>query len=185
MTDRAQNPTGAVLTAERATALRELLAHHPDVLVIDDDHGHAIVHQPLHTLAGATRSWASVRSVAKAYGPDLRLALFTADRVTADRVQGRFQLGPGWVSKLLQYAVVDLWERGTHDTAAVARSYGTRRDALIAALGERGVAARGAAASTCGCRWPTRPARWRGSRRRDGRSRPVPGSGWPRRPRCA
>ncbi|WP_327268237.1 aminotransferase class I/II-fold pyridoxal phosphate-dependent enzyme [Streptomyces sp. NBC_01218] len=143
VTDRAQNPTGAVLTAERATALRELLAHHPDVLVIDDDHGHAIVHQPLHTLAGATRSWASVRSVAKAYGPDLRLALFTADRVTADRVQGRFQLGPGWVSKLLQYAVVDLWERGTHDTAAVARSYGTRRDALIAALGERGVAARG------------------------------------------
>ncbi|MFC8170751.1 aminotransferase class I/II-fold pyridoxal phosphate-dependent enzyme [Streptomyces sp. NPDC057325] len=143
VTDRAQNPTGAAMGAERAAALRELLARHPDVLVIDDDHGHAIVHQPLHALAGTTRAWAFVRSTAKAYGPDLRLAMFTADRMTADRVQGRYRLGPGWVSRILQYAVVDLWERGVLDGAAVARSYGARREALIAALDRRGIAARG------------------------------------------
>ncbi|MFJ5548898.1 aminotransferase class I/II-fold pyridoxal phosphate-dependent enzyme [Streptomyces sp. NPDC093225] len=143
VTDRAQNPTGAAVTAGRAAELRELLSRHPHVLVIDDDHGHGIVEQPLHTLAGATRSWAFVRSTAKAYGPDLRLAVLTADRVTADRVAGRHLLGPGWVSHLLQYAVVDLWERGTLDTAAVARSYSERRDALVAALERLGVAARG------------------------------------------
>ncbi|MFD5425957.1 aminotransferase class I/II-fold pyridoxal phosphate-dependent enzyme [Streptomyces sp. NPDC127084] len=143
VTDRAQNPTGATVSADRAAELRALLERHPNVLVIEDDHGHAIVEQPLHTLAGATRTWALVRSTAKAYGPDLRLAFLTADRVTADRVQGRYQLGPGWVSGLLQYAVVDLWEQGTLDTAAVARSYRVRREALIAALERRGVAARG------------------------------------------
>ncbi|WP_406865544.1 aminotransferase class I/II-fold pyridoxal phosphate-dependent enzyme [Streptomyces sp. HUAS MG47] len=143
VTDRAQNPTGAVVTAERAAELRALLDRHPHVLVIDDDHGHGIVDEPPHTLAGATRSWAFVRSTAKAYGPDLRLAVLTADRTTADRVLGRYRLGPGWVSGLLQYTVVDLWERGTLDIAAVAHSYGTRREALIAALRRRGVAARG------------------------------------------
>lgn len=143
VTDRAQNPTGAVVTAERAAELRGLLARHPDVLVIDDDHGYAIVDEPLHTLAGATRSWAFVRSTAKAYGPDLQLAVLTADRVTADRIQGRYLLGPGWVSRLLQYAVMDLWERGAVDSAAVARSYGERRDALIGALERRGIEAHG------------------------------------------
>ncbi|MGW4745600.1 aminotransferase class I/II-fold pyridoxal phosphate-dependent enzyme [Streptomyces sp. NPDC004290] len=143
VTDRAQNPTGAVLTATRAAALRELLSRRPHVLVIDDDHGYGIVAQPPHPLAGATRSWAFVRSTAKAYGPDLRLAVCTADPVTADRVAGRHRLGPGWVSGLLQYAVADLWERGTMDGAAVARSYGERRDALIEALARRGVPAHG------------------------------------------
>jgi DNA-binding transcriptional MocR family regulator len=37
-TPRAQNPTGASLTRKRAEALREVLARHPQVLVIEDDH---------------------------------------------------------------------------------------------------------------------------------------------------
>ncbi|TGB09621.1 aminotransferase class I/II-fold pyridoxal phosphate-dependent enzyme [Streptomyces sp. MZ04] len=143
VTDRAQNPTGAAISAPRARALRDVLAAHKDVLLIEDDHGHAIVDLPLHPLAGVTRSWAFVRSTAKAYGPDLRLALLTGDPVTVDRVQGRQRLGPGWVSHLSQRAVVRLWEDGVVDAAEVAASYGRRRDALIAALAERGVAAHG------------------------------------------
>ncbi|MGW2891324.1 aminotransferase class I/II-fold pyridoxal phosphate-dependent enzyme [Streptomyces griseoruber] len=143
ITDRAQNPTGASVTAARARALRSVLADHPGVLLIEDDHGHGIVDLPLSPLAGVTRHWAFVRSVAKAYGPDLRLAVLTGDEVTVDRVRGRQRLGPGWVSLLVQRAVVLLWGDGAVDGTAVASAYRERREALIAALAERGVAAHG------------------------------------------
>ncbi|MFE7766778.1 aminotransferase class I/II-fold pyridoxal phosphate-dependent enzyme [Streptomyces sp. NPDC057438] len=143
VTDRAQNPTGAAVSAARARALRSVLKDHPETLVIEDDHGYRIVDQPLHPLAGATRGWVLVRSVAKAYGPDLRLAVLTGDAVTVDRVRGRQRLGPGWVSRLVQRAVVRLWTGGAVDFAAVAAQYGRRRDALIGALARRGVEAHG------------------------------------------
>jgi len=143
VTARAQNPTGAALGAARAGALRAVLGEHPETLLIEDDHGHAIVDLPLHPLAGTTRHWALIRSVAKAYGPDLRLAILTGDAVTVDRVHGRQRLGPGWVSRLLQRAVVRLWTDGAVDVPAVAAAYRHRREALIGALAERGVSARG------------------------------------------
>ncbi|KOT65432.1 GntR family transcriptional regulator [Streptomyces rimosus subsp. rimosus] len=143
VTDRAQNPTGAVLGAERSRELRQVLADHRDVLLIEDDHGHDIVDLPLHPLAAATDHWALIRSTAKAYGPDLRLAVLTGDAVTVDRVRGRQRLGPGWVSHLLQDAVVHLWRTGSVDPKAIADAYGRRRDALIDALADRGVRACG------------------------------------------
>lgn len=143
VTDRAQNPTGAAIGAGRATELRAVLAGYRGVLLIEDDHGHAIVDLPLHPLAGATDRWAFVRSVAKAYGPDLRVAVLTGDAVTADRVSGRQRLGPGWVSRLLQRAVVHLWTSGAVDSREVARAYARRRDALVRALVDRGVEAHG------------------------------------------
>ncbi|MFI6856399.1 aminotransferase class I/II-fold pyridoxal phosphate-dependent enzyme [Streptomyces sp. NPDC050416] len=143
VTDRAQNPTGAAVSATRARALRAVLREHPETLLIEDDHGHGIVDVPLHPLAGATSHWAFVRSAAKAYGPDLRLALLTGDAVTVDRVRGRQRLGPGWVSRLMQRALARLWADGAVDTRAVAAAYGVRRDALIGALGRRGVMAHG------------------------------------------
>ncbi len=143
VTDRAQNPTGAAVTATRARALRSVLARYPRTLLVEDDHGHRIVDLPLHPLAGVTDHWALVRSVAKAYGPDLRLAVLTGDAVTMDRVHGRQRLGPGWVSRLLQRAVAHLWASGAVDVPAVAGAYGRRRDALITALAERGIEAHG------------------------------------------
>ncbi|WP_043498804.1 aminotransferase class I/II-fold pyridoxal phosphate-dependent enzyme [Streptomyces glaucescens] len=143
VTDRAQNPTGAAVTATRARALRSVLREHPETLLVEDDHGHRIVDLPLHPLAGTTRHWALVRSAAKAYGPDLRLAVLTGDPVTVDRVRGRQQLGPGWVSRIVQRAVVRLWTDGAVDARAVAAAYGRRRDALVAALADRGVTAHG------------------------------------------
>ncbi|MFB9523455.1 aminotransferase class I/II-fold pyridoxal phosphate-dependent enzyme [Streptomyces cremeus] len=144
VTARAQNPTGAAVGAGRAAELREVLAAHPSVLLVEDDHGHGIVDLPVHPLAGAGAGpWVFVRSVSKGYGPDLRVAVLTGDAETVDRVRGRQRLGPGWVSRLLQQAVVRLWTSGAVDTGAVARSYGERRDALVAALAERGVRAHG------------------------------------------
>ncbi|WP_412078606.1 aminotransferase class I/II-fold pyridoxal phosphate-dependent enzyme [Streptomyces xanthophaeus] len=143
VTARAQNPTGAAVGEARARELREVLAGYPEVLLVEDDHGHSFVDLPLWTLTGVTRKWALIRSTAKAYGPDLRLAVLTGDEVTLDRVRGRQRLGPGWVSRLLQYAVVELWTSGAVDRAAVARAYGVRRDGLVGALRERGVPAHG------------------------------------------
>lgn len=143
VTDRAQNPTGAAVSGARADRLRAVLARHPGVLLIEDDHGHAIVDQPLHPLAGVTDRWAFIRSTAKAYGPDLRVAVLTGDEVTVDRVTGRQRLGPGWVSRLLQRTVVHLWKTGAVDPDEVAASYARRRDALVRALADRGVEAHG------------------------------------------
>ncbi len=143
LTTRAQNPTGAAVTAERAAALRAVLREHPGTLLIEDDHGHGIVDVPLHPLAGITRHWAFLRSAAKAYGPDLRLAVLAGDPVTVDRVRGRQRLGPGWVSLLLQRAVVHLWAGGAVDRTAVAGAYRARREPLIDALARRGIEAHG------------------------------------------
>lgn len=143
VTCRAQNPTGAAIGAARSRELCAVLGRHPRTLLIEDDHGHGIVDLPLHPLAGSTEHWALVRSAAKAYGPDLRLAVLTGDVVTLDRLRGRQRLGPGWVSHLLQDAVAWLWRTGAVDLAAVAASYGERRDALVRALRERGIAAHG------------------------------------------
>ncbi|GGO84465.1 aminotransferase class I/II-fold pyridoxal phosphate-dependent enzyme [Wenjunlia tyrosinilytica] len=143
VTDRAQNPTGAAVGARRAAQLRSVLAAHPEVLLIEDDHGHGIVDLPLHPLAPAARNWALVRSVAKAYGPDLRLAVLTGDPVTVDRVLGGHRLGPGWVSHLLQTTVALLWESEAVRPADIAAGYADRRDALVKGLRRRGVEAHG------------------------------------------
>lgn len=115
VTDRAQNPTGAALTASRAAELRTVLAEYPDTLLIEDDHGHGIVDLPFHGLAvgsdrrSVTTRWVVIRSMAKAFGPDLRLAVLTGDQDTVDRLLGRQRLDTGWVSHLLQCTAAELW----------------------------------------------------------------------------
>ena len=145
VTTRAQNPTGAAVTAERAAALRTVLADQADVLLIEDDHAAELATVPLHPLAGATRTWAFLRSVSKPYGPDLRLAVLAGDEATVSRVAGRMRLGSGWVSTLLQRLVVELWrDREVADAVARARrSYAERRTALREALQVRGLPSRG------------------------------------------
>jgi DNA-binding transcriptional MocR family regulator len=147
VTSRAQNPTGAVIGPERASELRAVLSRHPDVLLVEDDHGHGIVDLPCQLLCAGpdgravTAHWAVVRSAAKSLGPDLRVAVLTGDVQTLDRVRGRQRLGAGWVSHLLQRTVAALW--AAEDTAPAAASYRARRDGLLAELAARGVAAHG------------------------------------------
>ncbi len=146
VTNRAQNPTGAALSADRAHALRGLLADRADdLLVVEDDHCAGISGAPLHTLSGSTRHWAFVRSASKAYGPDLRVAVLAGDRRTVGRVHGRLRLGPGWVSHLLQDLAAGLWtdEAAARLVRTAERQYAGNRTRLCAALAERGVAAHG------------------------------------------
>lgn len=142
ITNRAQNPTGAALSADRADDLRRLLAHRAgDLLLVEDDHCAGISGAPLHTLAGVTRHWAFVRSASKAYGPDLRVAVLAGDQRTVDRVHGRLRLGPGWVSHLLQDLAVSLWSdpAAARRVATAERQYADTRRRLSAALAERDV----------------------------------------------
>jgi DNA-binding transcriptional MocR family regulator len=142
VTTRAHNPTGAAVTATRASALRALLRGYRDLLVIEDDHAAELSSVPLHALAGATERWAFLRSVSKPYGPDLRLAALAGDEATVARVEGRMRAGAGWVSTILQRLVLAMWQDETvaRRVARARDAYSARRAGLVAALVDRGLA---------------------------------------------
>ena len=141
-TPRAQNPTGASLSARRAEALRALMAEHPYVLVVQDDYFSYLSRQPFHSIIGPDHErWALVRSVSKFAGPDMCLAVTACDADTAARLELRLSPGTTWVSHLLQ--------RITHsvmtDEDALARidragtHYAERNATFAALLTERGL----------------------------------------------
>lgn len=146
ITPRGQNPTGAALDGERAGALRAVLDGFPGVLLVEDDHLGPVAGCEPHTLLDGRGAWALARSVAKALGPDLRLAVLAGDPATLARVRAGQSCGPGWVSHILQRLVLELW-RDRDAQALVARAaaaYGERRGGLIEALRRRGIGAGGA-----------------------------------------
>jgi DNA-binding transcriptional MocR family regulator len=146
ITPRGQNPTGATLDAGRARELRNVLANAPTTLVIEDDHLGPVAGSELHTTATGLERWAATRSVAKALGPDLRLAVLAGDAQTIARVQGRQQSGPGWVSHILQRLVLGLWsDPGVQAQVVKAgATYSARRERFLECLEEHGVPAAGA-----------------------------------------
>jgi DNA-binding transcriptional MocR family regulator len=139
---RAQNPTGASMTAARARALARVLRGR-DVVVVEDDHSGDIA-QAADVSVGRHLAGACVhiRSYSKSHGPDLRVAAVGGPSRVVDPLVARRQLGPGWTSRLLQGVLVDLLrDPGATAVVGAARdAYAARRDALRAALAARDVA---------------------------------------------
>jgi DNA-binding transcriptional MocR family regulator len=146
LTPRAQNPTGAALDQQRASDLRALLQAHEDVLVVEDDHAVGVSGVPAFSVCEPARpSWATVRSVSKSLGPDLRVAVLAGDPTTIARVEGRQLLGTGWVSRILQQIVVAFWsDPATRERLERAEEiYRARRVTLLESLAAHGIAAQG------------------------------------------
>jgi DNA-binding transcriptional MocR family regulator len=142
-TPRAQNPSGASLTARRAAELREVLREHPYVLVIEDDHFSMLSREPFHSVIGpGHRRWAVVRSVSKFLGPDMCLAVTASDPETADRLAMRLTPGTTWVSHLLQRLVLSLMtdEDVLARISAAGDHYAARNTAFARRLTAHGVA---------------------------------------------
>jgi DNA-binding transcriptional MocR family regulator len=144
LTPRGHNPTGAAFTRRRAAAIRSALATRPETLVIEDDYLGPVAGTKRFTSASGRERWASIRSVSKSLGPDLRLAVVSGDRQTISRVQSRLLLGPQWVSHILQRVVAVLWSdsKVAAQLERAAISYSRRREALVDSLAAHGIPAR-------------------------------------------
>jgi DNA-binding transcriptional MocR family regulator len=141
---RAQNPTGAALTAERAAQLLRLLRGHEGVLLVENDPAGPVSGIAAASLcAGGHGRWAAVRSVSKFLGPDLRVAIVAGDQLTVARLQGRQSLGARWVSHLLQELTLALWSDPSSGRrlARAADAYTQRRKAALDALAAHGLSA--------------------------------------------
>ena len=145
-TPRAHNPTGVSTSAARAEELRAVLADHPLVLVVEDDHFSLLAPTPYASIIGPTQQrWALVRSVSKFLGPDMRLAVTASDPVTAHRLAQRLSPGTMWVSHVMQRLAARLVRDETVQQGIVAaREHYARRNALfVSLLEQRGLTAQG------------------------------------------
>ncbi len=143
---RAQNPFGSALDADRIASLTAILAAHPHVLLIEDDHAWAVSGAPFASVVKHPwPRWAVIRSGSKVLHPDLRVAMMAGDETTVARVEGRQALGTRWVSHMLQALVVQMLRDPGFDsiTARARDTYTARRHALIDALAEHQITAHG------------------------------------------
>jgi DNA-binding transcriptional MocR family regulator len=161
-TPRTHNPTGASVTAARAADLRAVLARHPHVLVIEDDHFWALSIAPYERVTPPeSPRWALVRSTAKFLGPDLRVALVAADTTTADRLHARLGPATTWVSHLLQHAVAGMLADPAIEALRLrARAAYAERSALLGGTDGLNVWIETAVSpeALAACGWRVRPA---------------------------
>ena len=138
---RAQNPTGASLTGERAQDLAGALARTSTPVVEDDSAGAVAATAPISLGQWIPGQVIHIRSFSKSHGPDLRLAAMGGPSDLLRDVIHRRELGQGWSSRVLQRVLLNL----LMDPAAVAEvahardEYTRRRLALVTALVSRGV----------------------------------------------
>lgn len=146
---RAQNPTGASMTPERAAELARVLREASDrdevdpPVVVEDDHSGLISTAADVSLGSHLPDRVvHVRSFSKSHGPDLRIAALGGPRALVEPIVARRMLGPGWTSRMLQTILLELLTE-RESIAAVAdarRRYRARQRALGDALRARGLA---------------------------------------------
>ncbi|HJQ07572.1 MAG TPA: PLP-dependent aminotransferase family protein [Nocardioides sp.] len=141
---RAQNPTGRVMSEERAERLVRVMTRRGVATpwIVEDDHSHGIsTATPVSLARWLPERVVHVRSFSKSHGPDLRIAAMGGPGALLDRVVARRMLGPAWTSRMVQTILLELLTAPS-SVAQVehARStYAARQGALVAALGAHGV----------------------------------------------
>ncbi len=142
---RAQNPTGASMTAERAKELARLLTASKaaaDTVVIEDDHsGEISIAADVSLGRWLPERTLHVRSFSKSHGPDLRIAALGGPAALVDPIVARRMLGPGWTSRMLQTILHDLLTDGDSiaQVSEARRIYFARQKALYDSLGALGL----------------------------------------------
>lgn len=144
---RAQNPTGASMTATRIRELCEMMTTHRhgrDVVIIEDD-ASALVAAAAPVSMGTwlpTRT-IHVRGFSKSHGTDLRIGAISGPVKAIERIEGYRTLGPGWTSHLTQALLHDMLI-ATPSIQAVGRAryaYFMRQRDLTAYLRSHGIEA--------------------------------------------
>jgi DNA-binding transcriptional MocR family regulator len=105
LTPRAHNPTGASWSVERAAALADVIAAHPGVLVIEDDHFAGITMARPGSLLADRRiedRVVYIRSFSKSIAPDLRIAVAVARPRLRMLLAEAKSFADGWTSRLAQ-----------------------------------------------------------------------------------
>jgi DNA-binding transcriptional MocR family regulator len=140
---RAQNPTGASMTARRAREIAKVLKG-TAVWAIEDDHAGDIATAPAVSIGShLPDQTVRIHSFSKSHGPDLRLAAIGGPDSVLTTITDRRLHGPGWSSRLLQAVLLHLLT----DPASVKQvsrardEYARRRETMLAALTKRGVRA--------------------------------------------
>jgi DNA-binding transcriptional MocR family regulator len=154
---RAQNPTGASMTAARARELAAVVRAAPresppvpgvssGLVVIEDDHaGDTALAAPASLANELPDQVVRIHSFSKSHGPDLRLAAMGGPAAIIEPVVARRHLGASWSSRLLQEVLVGmLTDPASRAAVAQARDvYAMRRAALQEALANQGVPSTG------------------------------------------
>ena len=138
---RAQNPTGASMTGQRAQDLAPILAQAGMPVVEDDSAGAVAATPPISLGEWIPDQVIHIRSFSKSHGPDLRLAAMGGPSNLLREIIHRRELGQGWSSRVLQRVLLSLLTDpdAVADVDRARDEYTRRRVALVSALTSRGV----------------------------------------------
>lgn len=143
---RAQNPTGASMTADRARELAAVLRQSPTTIAVEDDHIGAIaVAEQVSLARQLPERTVHIRSFSKSHGPDLRLAAVGGPNELVEQLIARRSLGPAWSSRLLQRLLASMLTDPDRiaDVERARTVYAHRRRAVVDALSLRGLTVTG------------------------------------------
>jgi len=105
LTPRAHNPTGASWSVERMSLLADVIAAHPQVIVIEDDHFAGITTTRPGSLLSDSRvedRIVYIRSFSKSIAPDLRIAVAAVRPRLRTFLMEAKTFADGWTSRLTQ-----------------------------------------------------------------------------------
>lgn len=141
-TPRGHNPTGRSWSPSRRSAIADVLADHPNVIILEDDQIAEISISNPGSLSNDPRfshRVVYVRSFSKSIAPDLRLAAAMAAPTLAGMLIEAKSFSDGWSSRLAQRALANLLSNPDFEPHmnAAQSSYERRRKAIIKVLERR------------------------------------------------